>query len=135
MPANRKIFLFFFLIWIAVWFIFLFKVNKKGDYEKLLYLYSHNDIEKRRYLTGEDLYDFFVFCKGAMSAKATYNIFGLDETREVTVRYLLWPDRRELKNPDFLIVYGNPQFTQNGYRLVQDFKNKGILLAREDTKK
>ena len=100
-----------------------------------MYLYSHNDIEKRRYLTGEDLYDFLALCKASLPDKATYNILGLDETREVTVRYLLWPARRELQGPDFLIVYGNPQFTQNGYRIIKDCKNTGALLVREGIKK
>jgi hypothetical protein len=131
MLRGKKIFIFFLLIWIAVWFFLLFRGNKKGDYATLKYLYSHSDVEKRRYLTGGDLYDFLVFCKAALPRNSVYNILGLDETREITARYLLWPARRELENPDFLIVYGDPQFTRNGYRIVRDYKNTGILLVKE----
>ncbi|MDD2679591.1 MAG: hypothetical protein PHO03_02150 [Candidatus Omnitrophica bacterium] len=113
----------------------MLRENKKGEHAQLRYLYSHSDTEKRRYLTGEDLYDFIISCKAALPDKATYNILGLDETREVTARYLLWPARRELQGPDFLIVYGNLQFTQSGYLMVKACKNTGALLAREGIKK
>jgi len=131
MFRNKKIFIFFLFIWLAIWLVLLLMGNKKGDYATLRYLYSHNDIEKRRYLTGADLYGLLVFCKAALPGQATYNILGLDEPDEITARYLLWPARRELQNPDFLIAYGNPQFAQNGYQVVDVYKNSGALLVRE----
>ena len=133
--TGRKFIYFIFFIWLVLWITFVIHENKPGQYSDLGYLYSHRDYNQRvKYVFGNELYDFLAFCKRVLPEKATYGIGGVSkfDFDEVKTRYLLWPLKVVLENPDFIIFYhpGPLPPQVNGYSLFKQYNNSGYILAK-----
>jgi len=136
MFGGRRLIYLIFFIWLILWAVFIIRENKAGQYSGLRYLYSHRDYNQRvKYVFGNDLYDFLVFCKSLLPDKATYGIGGSNgklSYDEVKARYFLWPLKMVSVNPDF-IIFHRPQplvLQFDGYSLFQKYKDSGCVLAK-----
>ena len=121
-----------FAVWIVLWIFFLVREDKSDQYRELRYLYAHNSAENARYIAGEDLYDFLVFCKDNIPTGFTYRLSGFQKFSidEMRARYFLWPLKSIADNPDFIIVYGGKGEKVPGYKVFMKFDNKGCILER-----
>lgn len=121
------------LTWVILWVVFLVRQGKRGQYAELAHFYSNGYNSKVRYLLGEDLADFLVFCAGKIPKNSTYDIRGFERfsIKEVRARYYLWPLYRTENNPDFIIVYGSSGPAPLGYKDFASNEGKGSVYIRE----
>ena len=121
------------LTWIILWMVFLVRQSKKGQYEKLTYFYANDYNSRVKYLLGDDLADFLVFCAGNIPSGSTFDIRGFERysIKEVRARYYLWPLYRTEDNPDFIIVYGSVGAVPDGYEKFKALEGKGIVYLRK----
>lgn len=122
--------LFFSITFLLLWVVFMIRESKKGEYRELKYLYTHNDIEKRRSIMVADEYDYLTFCKKFIPANATYKIVGLEDLAFAQARYMLWPDRIDLKNPEFILVFKSSYVIPEGYEEFMRFQDKGFVVRK-----
>ncbi|MFH1552512.1 MAG: hypothetical protein ABID83_02585 [Candidatus Omnitrophota bacterium] len=132
---KRNIFKTIFAVWIVLWIFFLIREDKDGQYRSLGYLYTHGYNDKVRYVLGDELYDFLIFCRQQIPEGSSYELVGFKKFSiyEVRARYFLWPLRHVKEDPDFKIVYEGQETPGDGYREYKRYGAKGRLLAREDT--
>lgn len=133
LKIKQWIYLFFCSAFLALWLVFMIRENKWGEYGELLYLYTHNDTEKRRFVMGEAQYDFLEFCQNVMPPGSTYNIVGLEDINLLRAKYMLWPARFELRNPDFILVFKSHYVAPKAYPARKTFQDKGFILIKKDS--
>lgn len=128
----KGFFLFFSLAWLILWVIFMVRENKKGEYVKLGYLYTHSDAEKKRFIMGGDLYDFVDFCKKNIPSGGSYNLIGIENLDMVRARYMLWPAVMSQIEPEFILIYKSNLFIPENYELLKQFQQTGYILKRKE---
>lgn len=123
-------YLFFSIAFLVLWLVFMVRENKEGEYRELKYLYTHSDIEKRRCVMLPDEYDYLSFCKKYLPADATYKTAGLEDLAFVQARYMLWPARVDLNDPEFILVFKSCYITPKGYSEFARFQDKGFIIKK-----
>lgn len=132
---KYKILKYAFAIWVILWFFLtareLFIKDKINDYKILL---SRSLEGKRSYVTGDSFYEFLTFCKNSMPEGATYGLLILGEgfDRSIYKRrasYYLYPDM-ERDEPNFILVYDEPDVKMAGYRMFAKLKGNRYILKR-----
>lgn len=139
---KRKLFYSIFALWLVLWFFFLVREDKDGQYKALAYLYQHGYNDKVRYLMGPELYDFLVFCKKHMPNDSTYQLVGFKRfsgdlrmgpekmsISEVRARYFMWPLRNAGKGAEFKIVH-EEEFNDPLYKEYKSFNEKDRLFIK-----
>ena len=123
-----------FAVWIVLWVLFLVREGKDGQYSALKYLYTHSYGDKVRYVTGDKLYDFLVFCRQNIPKGSTYELAGFERFSigKVRARYFLWPLKGVGENADFKILYGKKDVKTAGYKEYKRYGGTGRILARKD---
>ncbi|MGD2278783.1 MAG: hypothetical protein PVH45_01655 [Candidatus Omnitrophota bacterium] len=126
-----------FIAWIALWVFFLIREDKDGQYKMMGYLYAHSGEDNARYITGEKLYDFILFCKDNILPGSTYELAGFEKFSidEVRARYYLWPLVSDADEPDFRIVYGGEVKPARGYKMYMRYGDDGYVAVRKDREK
>jgi hypothetical protein len=121
-----------FLVWAVLWAFFilreLFLKDNISGYRALL----ASTLEgKRSYVTGEELYRFLMFCSDKVPSGASYFIEGLDEGSIESRRsvYYLYP-RLKSEEPDFILVYGKPGASRDGYRFFAGLDGSNYILRK-----
>ena len=132
---KKNIFRVVLAVWVILWLFFLIREDKDGQYRFLMHLYSADHADKVRFLMGNELYDFLVFCKENIPEYATYKISGFEKFSiyEVRARYFLWPIRSVDKNADFEIFFKKHVKTLPGYEEYKDYKGIGYIYRRRDS--
>jgi len=122
-----------FVIWIAVWLLYLvkpyFKRDLIGEYKTLL---SRPLEGKWSYVTGDELYSFISICRDSMPDKSfTYSMEGLegDHLGQRRVAYYLYPGI-STGDPDYILVYKKPGYGKDGYYLFKKFKEDKYILRK-----
>lgn len=130
MGLKQGVFSFFILSWLVLWVVFMVRENKRGEYAELHYLYTHSDADKRRLVIGT-AYDYLIYCKGILTERATYKIEGLDDLAWLRARYLLWPAKIDLNDPQYILVFAPAYAPKRGYVEIGRFQGAGFILRKE----
>lgn len=130
----KNIFKLLFVVWLVLWVVFIIREDKDGQYAFLKNLYGTKPENRMRYAVGNDMYDFWEFCKEKIPENSTYEILGFEKYSidEVRGEYLLWPLRSGDGMTDFKLIYGNPSYEAPGYESYSHYKDKGKLLINKE---
>ncbi len=130
--TTNIIFKAIFATWLILWVVFLVREDKKGQYKDLWYFYTHGYNEKVRYILGEDLHDFLIYCKENIPEGASYSLSGFGEfdIASVRARYFLWPLRCGEENADYYIACKEEK-NPDGYKIVGRHKVTGVGAYRD----
>ncbi|MGB2629607.1 MAG: hypothetical protein WBD17_00005, partial [Candidatus Omnitrophota bacterium] len=123
-----------FVVWIALWVLFLVREDKDGQYGALKYLYTHSGEDRTRFIIGEPLYGFLLYCRENIPMGSSYQLLGFKKFSidEVRARYFLWPLVSVPEDPDFKVVYGKGVSSALGYKEYGRYGEAGCLLIRKD---
>ena len=130
----NKIFKIIFIVWVALWVVFLVRENKKGRYGMILDLYRIERPYRAAYLMGNDLYGFLAASRDEMTKGSTYEIIGFDKysIEPVRMRYFLWPLRAGKGNVDYKIVCKDDGSGWSGYKVIRGSGLDKKLLVNKD---
>lgn len=125
-----------FAAWIVIWGYFIlreiFIKDNLRDYRTLTGLSLEG---KHARVTGERLYDFLLFCKGAIPEGASYSLSGvedgsLEQRRSAYYLYPMIP-----KGPaEYMLVFGKDPANLEGYVAYSDAPGLGHILKRAPTR-
>jgi hypothetical protein len=121
-----------FIVWIVLWACFfareLFVKGNMRDYRELI---SRTLDGKRSYVTGDNLYEFLVFCWNNAPKGSTYALEGLDEgsIEQRRAAYYLYP-LIEGPNPDLVFVYNKASLAKSGYAVVAALDDSRYILKK-----
>ncbi|GEM_PF-1133560 len=123
-----------FAAWLVLWMFFLIREDKDGQYGGLRYLYTHDHGSKVRYIIGDKLYGFLVFCRQSIPEGSTYELAGFERfsVNKVRARYFLWPLKNVEGDADFRIVYGREDTEPEGYKEYKQYGGTGRILVKEE---
>ncbi len=133
MLNKKNIYLLAFIIWVVLSFSFILRdlfYKKYSEYYKTLLL--RNAYGKSSYIYGDYFFEYLNFCKKNIPVSATYGLIGieslsLDDRRAV---YYLYP-RIKSGEGDYLLVFDQPGYRQDGYRLFKEIDNRRFILERD----
>lgn len=128
-----------FIVWIALWMIFfireLFLKNNFKDYKILL---SRTLEGKQSYVTVDKFYELLSLCKKNMPEGSTYAFRVLEGNFDWSIyktraAYYLYPDI-ESDDPQFIIVYNEPNVMKEGYRIYGKLDDNRYLLNKSGSR-
>ena len=122
-----------FFVWLALWAVFFIRENKKGEYEQFFDL-AKKDLEgKRAYLMGDELFEFAEFCQDNVPAGSKYKLTGLEDLSVEKVRlvYYLYPMRPSDEDYDYVLVYGRPEYEEEGFEKLSELNKSAFILKKK----
>ena len=137
MKNKQRILKVIFIAWIAFWIFFLIREDKDGQYQAMKYLYTHAGEERTRFIIGEPLYGFLLYCRENIPVGSSYELLGFKKfsINEERARYFLWPLVSVSEEPDYKIVYGKGVSSVPGYKEYGRHGEDGRLFIRKDLAK
>ena len=121
-------------IWLIIWALFLVReLFIKGHIREYKTLWSRSIEDKRAYVTGDKFYEFLAFCKKSIPESAAYDLMmksDVDTIQERRAVYYLYPDLKA-GNPEFILVYDQPDITKAGYEIFAKFDNSSYILKKK----
>ena len=130
---KYKILKLFFIIWIIIWVFFLMKeVFFKGSLREYNVLLHKSPEGKKSYLSGDDLYEFVMFCNNKLPEGASYKFLGLEkdshDKRRVT--YYLYPHLED-KDADFILVFKGQIPAKDAYEMFSGLDKTRYILKKK----
>jgi len=129
--VKKNIYLLVVFLWLILWVVFLIKQNKRGEYIQLKFLYTHNDAERKRFIMGQDLYDFVDYCKEQIPAGKTYKFVGIEGLDMVRARYMLWPAIMDPFDPEFVLLYKSNEVVPGGYGVLKKVNDAEVIFKKK----
>lgn len=139
---KSKVFVSIFLVWVAVWLLFLIRdtfipdhkhPSAFSDYKILL---SRSTEGKRSYLSDDRFYEFLAFCKEKLPPGASFKLAILNENFCWSIYkrraiYYLYPHLEE-DNAGFILVYDEYDVPKTGYGIFARLDNKRYILKKNE---
>lgn len=129
---KDKILKIIFLVWVVLWVWFIIRgLFLKGEIKSYKALLSRSLEGKYSYVTGDRLYEFFMFCNKNIPENSRYSFMGLEKTGLDERRgvYYLYP-RIEAKDPDYILVYGTSVAVPEGYHILIKLDDLRYILKK-----
>ncbi len=121
-------------IWLVLWVNFLLRdLIKGGRLKEYSALLGSDEKGRISYMFGPELSEFLDFCKRNCPEGATYSLVGVDEyslewRRSLYYLFPLVPD----KSPEYYLVFGQKDFTPEGYVKYAICGNKGLIFKAQE---
>lgn len=122
-----------FAVWIILWISFnLREIVAKGNMRDYKVLAQMSSEGKRAYVTGNDLYEFLVFCNDKLPEGASYQWVKTDKADHARRRatYYLYP-HLEKEDADFILVFNEPFSIQSDYEIFSKLDDARYILKRK----
>ncbi|MFA5085158.1 MAG: hypothetical protein WC482_02200 [Candidatus Omnitrophota bacterium] len=120
-------------IWVILWISFLMReVFAKGGLRVYSALLNRSLDDKRSYVTGDNFYEFLVFCNDKLPEGAVYGWTKIDKADHARRRstYYLYPHLEE-EGADFLLVFNEPFSAGPGYELFAKLDDARYILKKK----
>lgn len=130
--SKNFTFKFFLVLWVVLWIWFNIRPFLKKDlsckYKKLIAATSYE--EKKKIITGSQLYEFILFVEKELPQQATYQMVGLEGSiHSARVVYFLYP-RIVKKNPEYLIYYNERSFFSENYSPYKKLDDHRFIMRK-----
>ncbi len=128
---QKTIFKAIFLVWIAIWLLFLVRGLVKEEFRDYKNLFGKTLEEKRAYVTGEEFYRFIMFCKDIIPKCSDYRLEANYDADMDYFRfaYYIYPSLRDLDDPKYIVCY-KVKFRKKGYDIVASLSDNKYILKR-----
>ena len=125
-----------FIAWTAIWLLFLIRGLVKGEANDYRNLLGKSLEEKRAYVSGEEFYEFILFCGKIIPENSDYKVqANYDESMDYfRFAYYIYPSMRNLDNPEYIACY-KVKFSEKGYRRAASLSEDKYILKRRGLKR
>ena len=128
---TKIIFRIVFIAWVAIWLLFFVRGLVRGEARDYKNLLGRSLEEKRAYVTGQEFYEFILFCRKVIPEDSDYKMkANYDESMDYfRFAYYIYPSLRNLENPEYIACY-KIKATQAGYKRVASLDDDKYVLKR-----
>ena len=122
----------FIALWMALWIVFFLRENKDGEYREYVHLIGKDLEQKRAFLLGQEFYDFLKNASGKVPRSARYKFAGLPTFSILEIRgiYYLAPLKAVEEGYEYIFVYGEKGYNENGFVKHFEFNDNAYILKR-----
>lgn len=120
-----------FMVWVFMWLLFLVRGLIKVEIRDYRNLLGKTLEEKRAYVTGNEFYDFILFCEKEIPRNSTYSVEAkYDQSLDYfSFAYYIYPAMRDIDNPEHIVCY-KTGFLKRGYSKAASLANDKYILKR-----
>lgn len=131
MKKTKLILRIVFIIWTAIWLLFLVRGLVKGEAREYKNLFGKSLEEKQAYVTGEEFYRFVTFCKSIIPQDSDYSVEANYDASMDYFRfaYYIYPSLRDLRDPEYIVCY-KTKFSKRKYRRIASLSDDKYILKR-----
>jgi hypothetical protein len=128
----KLVFKIVFITWAAIWLIFFLRGLLKGELADYKNLFGKSVEEKRAYVTGNEFYEFILFCRKVIPEDSDYTVEAKYDTTMDYFRfaYYIYPPLRNLDSPRYIACY-KVKFAKDGYERIASLSDDKYILKRE----